>query len=218
MKQYESILQSTPLFADISSRNLWQMLDCLSAKKAVYQKDEIILLAGEMPTYVGIVLSGNIQIIKENSDGERTLLSTLFPSDLFAEAICYARVPESPVSVLAGNEVTVLLLRFSRITKTCQNSCPFHHKLIENMLAVMARKNLFLQSRMEITSLKSIRAKVIAYLKSLSLTQGTHIEVPMNREEMATYLCVERSALSHELMKMKKDGLLSYRKNQFELL
>ena len=93
----------------------------------------------------------------------------------------------------------------------------FHTKLIENMLGLIANKNLMLQSRMEIVCMKSVRAKVLQYLKSFVPEQGREITIPFNREKLAEYLCVERSALSHELAKMKRDGLIEYRKNKFIL-
>jgi len=110
-----------------------------------------------------------------------------------------------------------MLLSFSQILHTCPNSCAYHTKLIENMLELIANKNLQLQSRMEIISLKAVRAKVMRYLESFVPKQGRNITIPFNREEMADFLCVERSALSHELSKMKRDGLIEYKKNKFFL-
>jgi len=110
----------------------------------------------------------------------------------------------------------VMLLRFSRILHTCPDSCAHHTKLIANTLSLVANKNLYLQNRMEIVSLKSIRSKVLRYLESFIPQQGRSITIPLSRGEMADFLCVDRSALSHELMKMKKDGLIDYRQNRFE--
>ena len=193
------------------------MLACLKAEIKDVSRNNMILLAGDKPQYVGVVLAGQIHIVWDDYSGNRLLMSAMAPGEIFAEALCCASVQESPVTVTAGVDSTVMLLGFSRILHTCHNSCPHHTKLIENMLRVIANSNLRLQTRMEITSLKSVRAKVMHYLEAFVPKQGRNITIPFNREELANFLCVERSALSHELSKMKKDGIIDYKKNSFTL-
>lgn len=218
MKKYLEILCKVSLFQEIHADDLPAMLSCLSAEIANYQKSEILLLTGEKPERVGIVLSGRLQVIKESLEGERTIMAILEPCDLFAEALCCAGVEESPVTVVTDSNCEVMLLNFPRILQVCSSACLFHHKLIENMLRIIAKKNLFLQDRMDIVRKKSVREKVLSYLEGFAVKQGRAVTIPLNREEMAGYLCVERSALSHELMKMKRDGILLYSKNSFTLL
>jgi len=201
------------LFKGIDAHELGGMLKCLGAETKEVKKGEIILLAGDKPQHIGIVLSGRLYIVREDYDGNRSLLAAVTPGEIFAEALCCAGIEESPVTVMADTDSTVMLLYFSRILKTCSNSCVFHTKLIDNMLGLVANKNLQLQARMEIVSQKTVRAKVTRYLESFIPTQGHNITLPFNREQMAEYLCVDRSALSHELMKMKRDGLIDYRRN-----
>ncbi len=218
LKDYVQPLHAVGLFGGISPDDLAMLLGCLGAEAREYQKGEFPLMAGDIPEHVGVVLSGRLSIVREDADGNRTLIADLGPSDIFAEALCCAGVGESPVSVMAESDSTVLLLKFTRILHTCPSSCGFHEKLIANMLSLIARKNLFLQGRMEVIGLKSVRAKVLRYLKTFAAEKGQRFSIPLSREEMADYLCVERSALSHELMKMKREGLLEYRKNTFKLL
>lgn len=217
MEKYDDILHQVDLFRKIPTEDLTSMLTCLAAETVNYKKNEIILLAGNKPEYVGILLSGTVRIVKEDYEGNRTIMAALEPGDFFAEALCCAGVEESPVTVTADTDSAVMLLNFPRILHVCPNSCIFHQKLIENMLGIIARKNLFLQNRMGIVRIKSIRKKVLRYLKSFAQKQGRIITVPLNREEMADYLFVDRSALSHELIKMKQDGLIDYKKNIFIL-
>ena len=217
MKIYCGVLKSVGLFKDIEPAGLENMLGCVGAEIKSVKKGEIILLAGDRPLHVGIVLAGQLHIIREDYDGNRSLLAAVTNSEIFAEALCCAGVSESPVTVIAEADSTVMLLNFSRILHTCRNSCSFHTKLIENMLSLIAKKNILLQSRMELISLKSVRARVLRYLESLVPKQGWEITIPFNREEMADFLCVERSALSHELARTKRDGLIEYRKNVFML-
>ena len=206
-----------PLFKDIGGAELEAMLDCLGVEVRTVRKNSVLLLAGEMPVHVGVVLSGLVHIVKEDVDGNYTLVASASPGEIFGEALCCAGVEESPVTVLAAAESEALLLRYERIVHICQNTCGRHQKLIENMLNIVAQKNLYLQDRIEIVSIKSVRAKVLRYLESFLAKQGRHITIPFNRERLAEYLCVERSALSHELSRMKREGLIDYRKNTFVL-
>jgi len=214
--KYIDKLTSIRLFAGIETPELETMLECLDAEVKDVAKDEIILLTGDLPQFVGVVLTGQLHIVSEDYDGNRSLLAVATPGEVFAEALCCAGVQESPVTVIAGADSSVMLLSFRRLLHTCPNSCAHHTKLIANTLGLIANKTLYLQNRMEIVSLKSIRAKVLRYLESFIPQQGRNISIPLNRGEMADFLCVDRSALSHELMKMKKDGLIDYRQNRFE--
>ena len=217
MNEYYDILKTVSLFGQISDTDIKSALLCLGAEIRTVPKNGIILRTGEKPVHVGIVLTGKLHIVKDDYDGNRTLIAAAAPGEIFAEALCCAGVEESPISVLADEDAKVLLLRFDNILHTCPEACPYHQKLIENMLKLVANKNLYLQNRMEIISMKSIRMKFLRYLETFVQKQGKEIIIPFNREELADHLCVERSALSHELMKMKREGLLDYRKNKFIL-
>jgi len=220
MKEINSFLpliKSVGLFRGLEETELRAILTCLGVGTQSMKKGRIVLLAGNKPEFVGIVLSGQLHIARDDYDGSRSLLAAIMPGGIFAEAMCCAGVSESPVTVFAAEDSIILKLTFSRILNTCPNSCLFHKKLIENMMNLIAKKNLMLQGRMEILELKSIREKVLCYLEAYNIKRGKSITIPFNREEMADYLCVERSALSHELARMKRDGLIEYRKNLFIL-
>ena len=218
IKKYESIIRNVGLFKGIAPETLLSMLDCLQARISTYKKGEYLLSAGDRPEYVGVLLFGQLHIARDDADGNRTLLATLGASDIFAEAFCCAGIDESPVSVTADVDPTVMLLKFSRILHTCPSVCEFHQTLISNMIRIVAQKNLYLQDRIEIIRIKSVRVKVLGYLSTFAAKRGRSFMIPFNREEMADYLCVERSALSHELMRMKQDGLIDYHRNKFTLL
>jgi len=217
-KEFDEFLKSVRLFKDIETSGLNAMLACVGVRTQKLKKGKIVLLAGNKPEHVGIVLSGQLHIIRDDYDGNRSLIAAVTPGEIFAEALCCADVTESPVTVIAAVDSTVMLLTFSRIMNTCSASCLHHKKLIENLLKIIAGKNIMLQDRMEIISLKSVREKVMLFLESFSPKRKKGFVIPFNREEMADYLSVERSALSHELAKMKKDGLIEYRKNLFMLM
>ena len=210
-------MKPVELFAGVDAADMEYLLDCLDAEIRTVEKGDIVLMAGDEPKQVGLVLAGQLHVFRDDYEGNCVLMSVVPPGEVYAEALCCAGVPESPVTVMADTASTVMLLGFSRILRMCPNACSFHTELIGNMLRLVANKNLFLQSRMEIAAMKSVRAKVLRYLESFLPGQGAAVTIPLNREEMADYLCVERSALSHELARMKKDGLIDYRKNHFVL-
>ena len=210
-------IQSFELFKGINSHDLKPMLDCIGAGIIYLRKGDIALLEGNKSEHIGVVLAGQMDIVREDCEGNRSLISTAVTGEIFAETLCCADIPESPVTVISVADSIVMLLDFPKILHICNNTCKFHSKLIANMVKLIAEKNLFLETRMTIVSLKSIRAKVLRYLESLGAVPGTELKIPLNREEMAEYLCVDRSALSHELSKMRNEDLLEYKKNSFLL-
>ena len=217
MNEYYDILKQVGLFKNINEADLKTVLSCVGSRIKKVKKGGILLLAGDKPRHIGVVLFGRLHIIREDYDGNRFLLSFVAPGEMFAEAMCCANLSESPVTVTADVDSAVMLLGVSPILHTCKNSCVFHTKLIGNMLELVANKTLRLRERMEIISQKSVRARVARYFDSCPAEEGGGITTPFNREELADFLCVERSALSHELSKMKRDGLIDYRKNKFIL-
>lgn len=218
MNIYFDILKLIRLFEKICEEDLEKMLSCLGAKVIDAQKGQFVLNAGEPVNYIGIILEGKAHVIKENLDGQRVIISVLECGDFFGEAFCCTGTKESPVSVVTVSNVKIMLLEFNRILKVCSKSCSFHTQIIENMLYVIANKNIILQNRIDIISQKTLRMKVLTFLESMSCKKEKNITIPLNREEMSNFLCVDRSALSHELSRMKKSGLIDYYKNNFRLL
>ena len=216
-KAWHDVLKKVSLFKGINENELDAMLQCIGAEVKNVLKREFALLVGDSATHIGIVLCGELHILRECLAGKRSIIAVTMPGEVYAEALCCAGIEESPVSVMAKTDSTVMMLDFSHILRPCSNVCGFHGKLIENMLKVVAIKNLKLQNRMELVSMKSIRSKVLHYLESFVPKQGLNIVVPFNREDLANFLCVERSALSHELARMKAEKLIDYRRNHFYL-
>lgn len=205
------------LFAGIDEHEISSMLACLNGRTFELNKGDFIIRHGDTVEQVGVVLEGVLHVIKEDADGERSLMAQLAAGDHFAEALCCAGITESPVSVMAETSATVMLLDFKRILHTCTNACAFHAKLVENMLFIVASKNVQMQARIEFLSKKTIRKRILKYLTTLSGGTKQPFTIPFNREELADYLCIDRSALSRELMHLKEEQVLDYWKNQFRL-
>ena len=207
-----------PLFAGIETAQLDALLTCLTAVKRSYRKGAFIYRAGETAVSVGIVESGGVRVVQEDFWGHRMILAHILPGGLFAEAFSCAQEPRLPVSVIAAEASTVLLVDYRKIVTTCSSSCLFHAQLVMNMLRILAEKNIQLTRKMEHLSRRSTRDKLLSYLSAQAVQAGSStLEIPFNRQELADYLCVDRSALSRELGLMQTEGLLDYDKNRFTL-
>lgn len=217
LKNY-SALTRCGLFTGIAELELDRLLLCLRAVTKEYCKGEYILYAGDPVTKIGLILSGSVQILREDEAGEKEIVSELSMGGLFAETLCCAGVKSSPVSVLSAHETQVMFLDYKKVLKTCPSSCSFHSALIQNLLQVMARKNMMLHDKINLLSKKTTREKLISYFHQQSLNTGTNVvTIPFNREELADYLSINRSAMSRELSNMKKEGLIHFDKNHFHL-
>ena len=217
MKKIFDKVKSSPLFQGIAFSDFERLLSCLSAKTAYYKKDEIILLSGDAVNFVGLVLSGSVKIIKEDIDGKITILTELAVPEIFGETFACAGISLSPVTVQAGENTEILFIDYKRIITSCTSVCPFHTQLIENTLKLIARKNLMLNQKIEILSKRTTREKLLCFFDT-QRGAANKFTIPFNREELARYLCVDRSAMSNELCKMRDRGLIRFQKNTFEIL
>ena len=211
-------LTNAPLFRGMTPEEIDALLSCLNAKARACKKGEIILMEVAPAEQLGVVLSGRIIIEMSDVWGNNSVLSSVAPGGTFAEA--YACIPEEPlmVNVVADQDSDILFLDIGRVLTTCQTTCSHHSQLIRNLLMASARKNLGLSERIMHTSPKSIRGRLISYFSAQAAREGSrNFSIPFNRQQLADYLEVDRSALSAELSKMKKEGLLDFWKNQFVL-
>ena len=219
MKKYLEILKKCPLFDKIGEEDLLRMLTCLGAKVDFFDKKYTVFSEGSPAKYIGIVLSGSAQIVQVDYYGNRSILSRIHQSELFAEAFACAEVASMPVSVIADEPCDVMFIDCSHILHICSNGCGFHHQLIYNLMKDLAQKTLLFHQRIEITSKRSTREKLLAYLAAEARKHNSHrFDIPFDRQELADYLEVERSGLSAEISKMKKEGLIDNTKNHFVLL
>ena len=219
MKQYINLLKNTYMFNGINESEIESMLKCLNARTMLYKKNEYILRNGETVNSIGMVLEGLALVEKEDIWGNRTIISEISPGSLYAESYaCLSKLP-AEISVIASDNTTVMLFDIRRILTTCSSSCGFHTKLIQNLLYTIAQKNVLLTKKMEYISKKTIKEKLLAYLSSEAMKAGSPtFNIPFNRQELADFLSVDRSALSSEISRLQKKGIISCRKNAFTIL
>ncbi len=219
MKKYLNILKKCPLFMNIGEEDLLRMLVCLGAKVEYFDKKYTVFAEGSPAKYIGIVLSGSVQIVQVDFDGNRSILGEMHPSEVFAEAFACAEMLSLPVSVIANEPGEIMLIDALHVLHTCTNHCGFHQQLIFNLMKDLALKTIFFHQRMEITSKRTTREKILAYLHTQAKRTGAlSFEIPFDRQELADFLEVDRSGLSSEIGKLKKDGIIEVERKRFTLL
>ena len=219
MKKYLETLQKCPLFADIAPEQLLRMLVCLDAKVERFDKKYTVFAEGAPAGRLGIVLSGSVQVVQVDYYGNRSILSELRAPQLCGEAFACAEVEAMPVSVVADEPAEIMLIDCRHILHTCENGCRHHHRLIYNLMKDLATKTLLFHRRIEITSKRTTRDKLLAYLSAMAKEAGSRrFTVPFDRQELADYLEVDRSGLSAEISKLRREGVLTCEKNRFALL
>ena len=213
------ILKKCPLFFDIGEEDLLRMLVCLGARVDYFDKKYTVFSESSPARYVGIVLSGSVQMVQMDYYGNRSILGEISPSGVFAEEFACAEVSSLPISVVASESSEIMLIDCSHILHTCHNNCGFHQQLIFNLMKDLAVKTIVSHQRLEVTSKRTTREKVLSYLNLQAQKEGKcSFEIPFDRQELADFLMVDRSGLSAELGKLKKEGLIETEKNRFTLL
>jgi len=219
MEKYFSVLRQCPLFHDITDADLNLLLPCLGAKVIAFDKKYTIFAEGTPARHIGVLLSGSAQILQIDYYGNRSILSEVRPSEMFGESFACADMAVSPVSVIANEPSEVMLIDCSRILHACTCACGFHQQMIFNLMKNMARKNIQFHQTVDILSRHSTREKLLAYLMFYAKKEGSSkFEIPFDRQELADYLKVDRSGLSAEISKLRKEGVLLSNRKTFELL
>ena len=218
MKKYFDILCACPLFRGIRQQELTKALDCLNAGVSSFAKGEAVLSEGEPANYVGIVLTGKLQIVRTDFFGNRSILAHLVPGELFGESFACAGVKAVPVTVTAAEAAEVMLIDCLKITGSCSAACHFHQQMIFNLLQIVAAKNLVFHQKIEVTSKRTTREKLMTYLMLQAKRQGSlEFEIPYDRQELADYLEVERSGLSAEIGKLRRQGTIETERRRFKI-
>ena len=219
MKKYIPILKRTKLFSGVGEDDIASLLSCLGARKKEYKKGEYILREGEHISDIFILVEGKIHIQKDDYWGNRSILSVISVGEMFGEG--YA-APESGAllnDVVAIEDSSVIFFDVKRILTTCSSACRFHNMIVQNMFFAISDKNRKLVQKLGHMSGRTTRAKLISYLSEEAKRQGSStFTVPFNRQQLADYLCVDRSAMSNELCKMRDEGMIRFEKSRFELL
>ena len=211
-------LTNTQLFHGIREDKITELLHCLVPREGKFQKNEVIFRAGSPVNEIGLVESGSVNIVVNLYWGNSIIFGHVGKGQVFAEN--YAAIPgkELVCDVVACEDTQVIFLDMCNMLTMCQRGCAYHNRLVQNMLRISAQKNLNMSSRMMHTASRSLRERLLSYFSEQALEHGSpHFTIPFNRQQLAEYLGVNRSAMSNELSKMQEDGLLIYHRNEFTL-
>jgi CRP/FNR family transcriptional regulator, dissimilatory nitrate respiration regulator len=211
--------QALPLFACIDEQEMASLTKCLGAHSKSYGKGQLIMSAGDLVQEIGIVLSGSVQLVNDDFFGNRSIIGLIGPGGMFGEGFSCAGEERLPLSVEAAADCEVLFVDYRRVITTCPSACVFHSRLVENMLSILAHKNVQLTEKIRHISKRSTREKLLSYLAEESQKAGSNeFTIPFSRQELADYLCVERSAMSAELSRLRQAGILDTERSHFQLL
>ena len=209
----------SPLFYGIKPDELNAMLSCIGYHIGTFKKGDIVAFEGDHLKHIGIIMKGSVDMVKEDLWGNRTMLVRMRKDEMFGETFACGSDSLSVVTFMVSEDAKVLFMPFDRVMHSCTMACQFHHRLIENMVKIIADKNRDLMRKVDVVSKRTIREKLLAYLSIQAQMQNSrYFEISLGRVELAEYLCVDRSALTRELAKMKEDGLIDYDKNCFRIL
>lgn len=212
-------LLSCKLFTEITAMEFKTMSPCIAPISRFYKKGEYIFRQGDHVNSLGVIISGQVVLERIDYWGNRTLQTKLHESDVFGEA--YACLPKVQLimDVVAVTDVHIVFINIQKIMDTCKNMCVYHKQLSRNLLDILVHKNILLNEKAVHLSQRSIRNKITSYLSEQSkMNNEDEFSINLDRQGLADYLCVDRSALSSELSKLKKEGLIDFRKNKFKLL
>ncbi len=219
MASYPETLFHLPIFHSISREDISSLLHCITDLTREYKKSETVFQEGQSIKQIGVLLSGSLQILQDDYFGNRTILRTILQGEIFGESFALSDKPSEVLRVIASQDSKIIFLNKDQILKPCSKQCHFHETLIRNLLEITSHKNIVLTEKIHILSKRSTREKVLSYLSYEYKKKKTNpFVIPYDRQELADYLCVDRSALSQELSKLHKDGLIAYRKNVFSFL
>lgn len=219
MQTYLPILKKCALFKNMSDSDILSITHCMDITPRSFQTDSYLFLLNDTVNAVGIILEGEVEIVKETIAGGRHIIAILQSSGIFGEGIVCTSTRKAPVSVKTRTPTTICFIAYEKILTTCSHSCSFHTRLIHNMMLLLGEKNLFLNHKIDLLTLKGMREKLATYLLTFSSQVGSHqFNLPFNRNELAEFLNVSRTSMSRELSRMKEEGMIDYHLNRVKIL
>ena len=218
MEAYYNQIKNSPIFFGLTEEELKEMLVCFNARIKTYENEDIIIRQGDMIKNIYLILEGNVNIEKDSYWGRRIIVTQLGVNDNIALAFVASKNVESSIDAVSVGKSKLLILSYEKCTTMCQNVCIKHRNLINNLFEILSKENIELLQKIENISQKTIREKLLTYFSNEAKKNRSNIfEIPFNRQDLADYLNIDRSAMSFELSKMQKDGLIKFEKNKFML-
>ena len=217
MKKYADVLKGSKLFANVSEDEILAMLACLDAKERHYKEGEYVFRQGETVDSVSVLAEGALLVQADDYWGNRSIITFVSPGELFGQAYLAGEAIMNDVA--AAKDSTVVFFDAKRVLTTCSSACPFHNQVIRNLFFALSETNLRLVTKLGHIQKRTTREKLMSYLSLMSKKAGSNsFTIPFNRQELADFLSVDRSAMSAELCRMRDEGLLRFNKSSFTLM
>lgn len=214
MKIHPNVIKS-PLFAGLSDTELSDALDLLCAREIRYRKGEHINTVGDRLDFFGLVLEGAVQVYTVDIDGNQMIMANVVPGDTFGESLNFLG-READICICASEDARILTMSSRQIASGVTS--PLGLALTQRFISILANRTLAQNARIQIMSKLTIRARLTAFFtECVQKNRSYEFDLPFDREDMAIYLCCDRAALSRELSKMKREGLISFHKRHFIL-
>ena len=219
MKKYISLLKKAQLFSGVSETEIASMLSCLNARLKEYNKGEYIIRNGDFVNDVMLLVRGGLHIQNDDYLGNRAIINKISVGEMFGESYISNNSVAITQDVVAVEDSSVIFFYFNKIMTSCPSACSFHLLVIKNLFNAISEKNRKLVGKINHISKRTTREKLISYLSEQSkINNSMYFSIPFNRQQLADFLSVDRSAMSNELCKMRNEGLLEFEKNQFKLI
>ena len=217
MKKYAGVLKGSKLFANVSEDEILAMLACLDAKERHYKEGEYVFRQGETVDSVSVLAEGALLVQADDYWGNRSIITFVSPGELFGQAYLAGEAIMNDVA--AAKDSTVVFFDAKRVLTTCSSACPFHNQVIRNLFFALSETNLRLVTKLGHIQKRTTREKLMSYLSLMAKKAGSNsFTIPFNRQELADFLSVDRSAMSAELCRMRDEGLLRFNKSSFTLM
>ena len=218
MEKYYSKIKNSPLFCGITDAELEKMLKCFGGYVKKYEDGDMIIRQGEIISKIYLILDGEVNVEKETYWGRRIIIQKLYANNNIGLALVASKNIEANINAACVGHALILILNYEKCSRMCQNACMHHGVLISNLFKILSKENIELIEKIENISQKTIRDKLLTYLSNESQKHKSNIfEIPFNRQDLADYLNIDRSAMSFELSKLKSEGYINYKKNKFVL-
>ena len=219
MEKYVEILKRTQLFSGVSDTEISAMLNCLQARILTIKKGEYVYREGEHLDAISVLVKGKLLVQNNDFWGNRNIINVIHVGEMFGEAYVAPESGVLPNDVVAEEDSAVIFFNVRKILTVCSTACRFHSMVIQNLFFAISEKNRKLVAKIGHMSKRSTRTKLLSYLsEEAKKHNSSHFTIPFTRQQLADFLCVDRSAMSNELCKMRDEGLLKFEKNQFTLL
>lgn len=217
-ERIKAIASDCRLFDNMGTEELYMLLKCLDLKVSSFSRNDIIKMAGDPFEGAGVVIDGQVSVVRENAAGERIIFSILKKGELFGEMAAFSGSGKWPATVVAQTDCSVMFIPSDKLVGQCAASCSGHRKLIMNMLGILSRKAITLNRQLEFLSIRSMRARVASFLLEQHKKSGQlTFMLDMNRNELADFLNVARPSLSREMCRMRDEGILDFHRSSVQI-